>query len=93
MELKIMLDNVGLIDYQLTIKPYKGHNGLGISASVGKVENGFLRHKLFKDFFKVYNERPCQRVTTKAMQKAMDGALLQLENIKADAVRHYQSTD
>lgn len=80
----------------LSVKAYKHAQGtIRVRASVDKVSGMVKTHVLTgiaRDYFKVLREIECKRITSKALQDALDSTLTQLDYIREKAKEHYQST-
>lgn len=73
---------------------YTSKNSGGVlytSASVSKVENGFVSYILYQDFYKIIN-RSKERCTQKAVENLHNEAKEKIEEIKKEAVAFYKKS-
>ena len=76
-------------NWQLDIGTRKTHEGwLVSSVTVGRVERGFVTHRLFTDYSRYAIKRE-GRCTDKVIEKQHDEALSMLATIIADVRDHY----
>ena len=77
--------------WQLDIGTRKSENGeLVTSASVGKVERDFVRHRVFTDYSRRVFRRAA-RCTEKNIETQHKEALAMLDTIMADVRAHYDA--
>jgi hypothetical protein len=79
------LDIKGHDGLVLNIKAYKhGRGKIGVVASIARTSGGVLYYKRLRTI-------ECERITSKALQDALDSTLSQLDYIREKALEHYQS--
>ena len=73
---------------QLSISTYKSHGELRTYASVGKLDRGFVTHRIYQDYHKCFASED-RAATGKAVEAQHRSVLAKIDLILDDVTRHY----
>lgn len=80
--------------WEFSLYTHKDSRGyLSTTASMGKIEDGFVTHRVFQDFHKHFLRTAPDRITNKALEAQHTEALKQLDTLILEAEAHQATVE